>query len=105
MTKSPETSEAPRQTAPLAVAPCSPPSSDAVKRAEEYVETFCSLTDNTVGEVSTRLHAAVLLHEMRRYRTAIQNCVNWSNGREYEWGDRAENAFGFLHAALANKQI
>jgi hypothetical protein len=73
-----------------------------VKRAEQYVETFCSLTDNTVGEVSTRLHAAVLLHEMRRYRTAIQNCVDWSNGREYEWGDRAENAFAFLHAALAN---
>lgn len=74
-----------------------------VKRAEEYVETFCSLTDNTVGEISTRLHAAVLLHEMRRYRTAIQNCVEWSNGREYEWGDRAENAFAFLHAALANQ--
>lgn len=66
------------------------PSPEMVKRAEEYVETFCSLTDNTTGEVSTRLHAAVLLYEMRRYRTAIQNCVDWSNGREYEWGDRAE---------------
>lgn len=43
-------------------------SAEMVKRAEQYVEKFCSLTDNTKGEVSTRLHAAVLLREMRRHR-------------------------------------
>ena len=35
---------------------------------------------------------------------AINDCVNWSNGRESEWGDRAENAFDFLHRFLANVQ-
>jgi len=32
---------------------------------------------------------------------AITNAINWANGRESEWGERAETAFGFLHAALA----
>lgn len=38
--------------------------------------------------------------ERDRLREAIQNAVDWSNGREYEWGDRAENSFAFLHKAL-----
>lgn len=41
---------------------------DVVERAERYTDTFCSLTDNTCGEISTRLHAAVLLHELRSIR-------------------------------------
>ena len=41
--------------------------------------------------------------EIDRLRRAIQNCVEWSNGRECEWGDRAENAFGFLYSALAEQ--
>jgi len=43
-----------------------------------------------------RLHA-----EIERLETAIRNCLAMSNGRESEWGDRAEWAFGFLHAAIA----
>lgn len=42
-----------------------------------------------------------LLAEKARLETAIRNCLNWSNGREYEWGERAENAFKFLHDAVA----
>lgn len=34
--------------------------------------------------------------------TAIRGCVDWANGRECEWGDRAENAFSFLYGFLAN---
>lgn len=30
-------------------------------------------------------------------KIAIKNCVNWANGRESEWGNRAENAFNFLY--------
>lgn len=41
---------------------------DVVRRAERYTDTFCSLTENTCGEVSTRFHAAVLLHELRTLR-------------------------------------
>lgn len=44
------------------------PTREQIERAEQYVSTYCSLTDNTAGEVSTRLHAAVLLHEVRRLR-------------------------------------
>ena len=52
----------------LAPAPRSALPADVVRRAEEYTDTFCSLTDNTCGEVSTRFHAAVLLHELRNLR-------------------------------------
>ncbi len=38
--------------------------------------------------------------ERDMYREAILNCLDWSNGREYEWGERAENAFAFLHNAI-----
>ncbi len=34
--------------------------------------------------------------------TAINDCVDCANGRESEWGDRAENAFNFLHRFLLN---
>ena len=35
---------------------------------------------------------------------AIVNCVDWANGHEYEWGDRAENAFNFLHQYIEKYQ-
>jgi hypothetical protein len=38
--------------------------------------------------------------ERDMYREAILNCLDWSNGRECEWGERAENAFAFLHNAI-----
>jgi hypothetical protein len=38
--------------------------------------------------------------EIERLETAIRNCLAMSGGREDEWGDRAEWAFGFLHAAI-----
>lgn len=34
---------------------------------------------------------------------AITDCVDWANGREDEWGDRAESAFNFLHRFLAKR--
>jgi hypothetical protein len=35
-----------------------------------------------------------------KYKDAIQNCIGFANGRESEWGERAESAFEFLYAAL-----
>jgi len=56
------------------------------------------------GQERMELEARVreLEAENARLLNAIRDCVDWSNGREYEWGDRAENAFGFLHRALAD---
>jgi len=34
------------------------------------------------------------------YKSAIENCLAWANGRQYEWGDRAVNAFQFLENAM-----
>jgi len=33
-------------------------------------------------------------------RIAIENCIDWANNRETEWGSRAEGAFKFLYDAL-----
>ena len=33
---------------------------------------------------------------------AIKNCLNWANGRQAEWGTRAEKSFEILEQALAN---
>lgn len=38
--------------------------------------------------------------EAVRYRAAIKCCLKWANGRQSEWGDRAENAFSFLEHVL-----
>ena len=43
--------------------------------------------------------------EMERYRTAITLCINYANGRESEWGQRAMDAFGILEAALAAGEV
>jgi hypothetical protein len=38
--------------------------------------------------------------EVERLKKAITNCLDWANNHEYEWGERAVNAFAFLHAAI-----
>ena len=47
-----------------------------------------------------QIFAQKLERERNHYKAAIENCLNWANGRQYEWGDRAENAFAFLEAAM-----
>ena len=53
---------------------------------------------------AARQELAALREDRDRWESAVRKCVEWSNGREYEWGDRAENAFGFLHAAIAARE-
>lgn len=38
--------------------------------------------------------------EIERLKNSINSCLDWANGREYEWGERAINAFSFLREAL-----
>ena len=45
----------------------------------------------------------VLRRERDEAIAALTDCVNWANGREDEWGDRAESAFNFLHRFLAKR--
>ena len=53
-----------------------------------------------------RQHAEIerLRYENEAWETAVRNCLAMSNGRESEWGSRAEWAFGFLHAAIARAE-
>lgn len=41
-----------------------------------------------------------LLKRLEEADDAIRQCVAWANGRQYEWGDRAINAFEFLNKYL-----
>ena len=58
--------------------------------------------DRELADAYTRLRArAVEMEKDRdRYHAAITNCLDWANGRQSEWGERAENAFAFLDAAI-----
>lgn len=33
-------------------------------------------------------------------RIAVNEAIDWANGREVEWGERARNAFDFLYIAI-----
>lgn len=46
--------------------------------------------------------ARELERESARLRNAIQTAIDYANGRESEWGERAEGAFAVLYSALAN---
>jgi len=44
--------------------------------------------------------AEARVKELEKADEAIRECVKWANGREYESGERIENAFEFLHKYL-----
>jgi hypothetical protein len=67
-----------------------------LREAERYTQGARVATQVAAADELRRQHA-----EIERLETAIRNCLAMSNGRESEWGDRAEWAFGFLHAAIA----
>ena len=64
------------------------------------------LRENSSGVYRPAAEAADLIEKLQSERdsavAAINDCVTWANGREDEWGDRAETAFNFLHRFLAN---
>ena len=62
---------------------------------QEDMERFAALVAAAEREQCDALRA-----EVERYRTAITYCIDFAAGREYEWGERAINAFGILEAAL-----
>lgn len=42
-----------------------------------------------------------LAGEVKRLRGEIQRAIDYANGRESEWGERAEGVFAILYAALS----
>lgn len=55
-------------------------------------------------ETSARILAAEvsrLRSDRDRLLAAIDDAICWANGRQYEWGERAENAFAFIERASA----
>jgi len=46
-----------------------------------------------------------LVEEIARLRCAIQTAIDYANGRESEWGERAEGAFAVLYSALENENV
>lgn len=73
----------------------------SLKDSVNYIETFCSLEfEKNNGEFATRYHAANVLQEMKRLRTAIEQSIDYANGREYESGERIINSFSILKAAI-----
>ena len=57
----------------------------------------CEATAERLFECSAKLE-----RENARLRCAIQTAIDYANGRESEWGERAEGAFAVLYSALAN---
>jgi hypothetical protein len=53
-----------------------------------------------------RQHAEIerLRYENEAWETAVRNCLAMSNGRESEWGLRAQSAFTILHNAIARSE-
>jgi hypothetical protein len=63
-------------------------------------ETFSFVPDLADAYTRLRARAVEMQSERNRYQAAITNCLDWANGRQSEWGERAENAFAFLEAAI-----
>lgn len=51
--------------------------------------------DTTAAQIAAEADA-----EIGRLRAAIQACLEYANGRQSEWGERAEAAFRYLEEAL-----
>jgi hypothetical protein len=47
---------------------------------------------------------ADLRQQLAEMRGAISSAIEYANGRESEWGDRAEGAFAILYAALSSTE-
>jgi hypothetical protein len=70
-------------------------------------EEYASAVDGRRGSDRMTLNLPIIpdkdrgdMDEVRRLRTAIQGAIDHANGRESEWGERAQGAFEYLHNAL-----
>jgi hypothetical protein len=84
---------------------------------DEWAFTLCRQLERELNEARDRqwadgIHSChnecarpmcVLRRERDEAIAAITDWVDWANGREDEWGDRAESAFNFLHRFLAKR--
>ena len=64
--------------------------------SEEMFDAWQAATEQSQKEIEALQAREKVLVE------AIRNCLDWANGRQAEWGTRAEKSFEFLEQALAN---
>jgi hypothetical protein len=67
----------------------------AVRSLLTSTETF---VDGAEVELGKALRQCA--DEIDALKRAIEQCIAMANGRETEWGERAESAFEFLHEAI-----
>lgn len=68
---------------------------EALEHSLAAREAECRVKARAIERISA------LEADLAACRRAIQDAINYANGRESEWGDRAEGAFAFLYAALS----
>ena len=57
-------------------------------------------TDHRRSIKNGTIDLQTIINQRDKYKQAIKDCLSFANGREYEWGERAINAFYFLEKAL-----
>jgi len=69
---------------------------------------WCPENDITRQMEQSEIRALSAIEENREIKiqrdllkSAIEECLEYANGREHEWGNRAIGAFNILHEALA----
>jgi hypothetical protein len=72
-------------------------------RTAETCEHGFSVDECVEGMCELQTENAILRARVARLEEAIQNAIDYANGREAEWGSRAEDAFAFLYRALEEK--
>ena len=78
------------------------------------IQAYCKAADEDKAEIARlkktleTLDPAPLVNhlkaEIAEAMEAVNACLQWSNGRETEWGGRAVEAIGFLHALCMRRQ-
>jgi hypothetical protein len=77
---------------------------DYLDLQKDFAETARNLRHKRDALVAENARLSEQLEQanglLRASREAISNAIAYANGRESEWGERAEGAFAFLYNAL-----
>ena len=65
-------------------------------KAFEYLKVVTMPTAQVGAAPPPAQPADDMAQDAAQLRMAIKCCLDWANGRQSEWGNRAENAFSFL---------
>ena len=67
------------------------------------IENYIRQLDDHQRKREAALLLKEALDELKKsqpYKEAIQNCLDYANGHQYEWSERAVNAFMFLEKVM-----